>query len=273
MKRPHPTDPNLFWCPKCEGYKDIGEFYKNKYTYHKISGYCKKCLYRPVPLKKKNCEICEGEFTPRSGKYKFCSQKCKDRSNWINNKKYYKITTNPRRIIHQTCVWCGDRYETQKGHGLSRGSKYCSEKCRKQYFRREKYKRVCVICNKEFNSAAPRRKTCSDKCEREILFGKKINITCPDGGNTRSVYENSRTTQTNKSKICAACYGKKLSVNARRQLTDSYIKSDLRKRGESLTLEVIELTRVRITMKRTLKQFKEWREENEHTDHRNVQTE
>ncbi|MFH1999109.1 MAG: hypothetical protein ABIK28_05470 [Planctomycetota bacterium] len=46
-------------------------------------------------------------------------------------------------------------------------------------------------------------------------------------------------------------------------LKDKYIKVRLKKSAIPITSETIEIKRQQITMKRTLKQFKKWREENE----------
>lgn len=43
MKRQHPTNHNLFWCPKCQTYKARGEFGKNAKLFHGIRGHCKCC--------------------------------------------------------------------------------------------------------------------------------------------------------------------------------------------------------------------------------------
>ena len=44
MKRQHPTDQNLFWCPRCEQYKIKHDFYSNKSMFHGISSECKECI-------------------------------------------------------------------------------------------------------------------------------------------------------------------------------------------------------------------------------------
>jgi hypothetical protein len=44
MKRQHPTDPNLFWCPKCKTYKNKNEFYSNKSLFWGISSECVECI-------------------------------------------------------------------------------------------------------------------------------------------------------------------------------------------------------------------------------------
>ena len=43
MKRQHPTDPNLFWCPKCWGYKGKDGFYKDIHDFNGISHRCVEC--------------------------------------------------------------------------------------------------------------------------------------------------------------------------------------------------------------------------------------
>lgn len=47
MKRHHPNNPNLFWCPHCETYKTDDEFYHfKKIGKITIWSYCKNCSYR-----------------------------------------------------------------------------------------------------------------------------------------------------------------------------------------------------------------------------------
>ncbi|MFA6315660.1 MAG: hypothetical protein WC648_04835 [Candidatus Paceibacterota bacterium] len=43
IKRQHPTDPNLFRCPRCETYKEKEEFHKNCGLPHDIRSMCKRC--------------------------------------------------------------------------------------------------------------------------------------------------------------------------------------------------------------------------------------
>lgn len=44
MKRQHPTDPNLFWCPKCKTYKARVCFHVNKSLFNGVAKYCKECF-------------------------------------------------------------------------------------------------------------------------------------------------------------------------------------------------------------------------------------
>ena len=43
MKRQHPTDPNLFWCPKCKTYKGKGEFGYSTRRSLNVDWLCKEC--------------------------------------------------------------------------------------------------------------------------------------------------------------------------------------------------------------------------------------
>lgn len=44
MKRQHPTDPNLFWCPKCKTYKARDEFsVRDSFYKSNLQAYCKAC--------------------------------------------------------------------------------------------------------------------------------------------------------------------------------------------------------------------------------------
>ena len=43
MKRQHPTDPNLFWCSKCEGYLNRNRFGLKKSNKYGIYCYCRNC--------------------------------------------------------------------------------------------------------------------------------------------------------------------------------------------------------------------------------------
>lgn len=53
MKRQHPTDPNLFWCPKCRAYKARSEFNNKKTNHNGINSYCKACHARDCGERRK----------------------------------------------------------------------------------------------------------------------------------------------------------------------------------------------------------------------------
>jgi len=65
---------------------------------------------------------------------------------------------------------------------------------------------------------------------------------------------------------------KELAQQAVMELKDFYVAAILRQGGTEVTPETIILKRQQVLMKRTLKQFKKWREENE-SDSADVQTE
>lgn len=59
MKRQHPTEPNLFWCPKCQTYKARGEFGVRRCYRHGVAAECKKCRSNNrSPVAVKRCESC-----------------------------------------------------------------------------------------------------------------------------------------------------------------------------------------------------------------------
>jgi transketolase len=53
MKKQHPTDPNLFWCPKCKGYKTREEFGKTM-GHNEVRAYCLPCEINRVYEWRKN---------------------------------------------------------------------------------------------------------------------------------------------------------------------------------------------------------------------------
>lgn len=167
MKRQHPTDPNLFWCPQCNKQKPLTDEYwarrgdnNEKWIYSK----CRQCLRE----------------------YKT-----------IKAKEYYKI--NPDKFIKAGHKW--KEKNREKTRQFSRDWFVNNREKRREY----------VEAHRDMYSKA------SSKCcmkERELL-------------------------------------------------TDPYIRRYLKKRKEVETPQIIELIRQRITMKRTLKEFKQWRKEQE----------
>ena len=148
MKRQHPTDPNLFWCPSCETYKAREEFSKNKNFSLGIASPCKKCRKR-------------------------YQQRYRDSGKAAESQQRYK--------------------KTHKGAESQ-----------------QRYK---------------------------------------DSGKAAEWRQRYKKTQV-------------------AELREIYIKKLLRQKGAPITKETIELKRQQITMIRRLKQFKQWRKENEsnHTD-------
>jgi hypothetical protein len=44
MKRQHPDNPDLFWCPKCQTYKERGEFAISRQRSSGVASVCKECM-------------------------------------------------------------------------------------------------------------------------------------------------------------------------------------------------------------------------------------
>jgi hypothetical protein len=162
MKRQHPTDQNLFWCPRCEEYKEQDDYYIDK-RYGRPTGWCKPCM------------------------------------NSVKKPIGYEKNRSARRRLQNP-----DKYR--------------------------EYKRIWA----------------------------------------RNHPSDWRAREKGKIKIISKKYWKKNIEN----LTDAYIKNQIANQYHvtfsNITPETIELKRQQIIMKRTLKQFKQWRKENEnesnHTD-------
>jgi hypothetical protein len=70
------------------------------------------------------------------------------------------------------CLYCGNKFETQKGN-----NKFCANKCKSAYRRREGLDdevRICANCNKKFyvNKYRP-AKCCSKSCSNEFRKNNK----------------------------------------------------------------------------------------------------
>lgn len=203
MKRQHPDNPELFWCPKCETYKDRGEFHKG----HMEA--CKGCR-KKVQLPKQ-CQRCGNTFTPIRGFQLYCLE-CKKK----------KIDAKP-------CKLCGNMFIPNHSPKL-----HCDE---------------CL---------SQRRSEIKNNSRSEYYIKNKVAIEEYREGYWRDNKE--------KRKVIGLRY----IHNSVDNITDRYAKDILSRSlpNELITPETIELKRQQITMKRTLKQFKQWREQNEpdHTD-------
>ena len=156
MKRQHPTDPNLFWCPRCKTYKAREEFSKNKNCSFGVASPCKKCRKRWEQRYKDSGKAAEWRQRYRdSGKAAESQQRRKDSGKFAEYQQRYRDS--------------GKAAEAQ-----------------------QRYKKTQVA-----------------------------------------------------------------------ELREKYIKDRLRQKGAPITKETIELKRQQITMIRRLKQFKQWRKENE----------
>lgn len=87
----------------------------------------------------KRCKYCNNEFIAHTQQKIYCSKECyQECYHKVYNEKNY--VAKKRLII---CVVCGKKKETGFSH-----TRYCSEKCQKDYFR-EKYKNKA--CNPVYN--------------------------------------------------------------------------------------------------------------------------
>lgn len=175
MKRQHPENPDLFWCPKCQTYKARGEFYIERRDYNGISCRCKLCMRKHV-------------------------------KQWANS--------NPQR----TCQLRHDQYLKHRNKRLASN--------------RDRYKR-----NK------------SSYLEKQSLYAKEH----PEV----HLLANRNYRKKNRIKLLEE------SRKATENLSERYIKGKLRRDKIVINPETIELKRQQIIMKRTLKQFKDWRKEHE----------
>lgn len=229
MKRQHPDNPNLFWCPKCRTYKVRGEFYIAKNS-GSVASRCKSCRseyqryqnekYPHVEkmrrdkrkTKKSICELCGVSYLSRIDKeQKYCSNVCR-----TNARK-------KRTIV--CCSTCGVNIEVLLCR-LERGKHFCSAKCRNRYR---------SVIGKYYGKIHGFKKGHEPSRKGKIII--PLNIQ--------------KEKRLNKYK------------ERRDNCSDSYIMSIVRANKTEMTPITIELTRQRIIMKRTLKEFKKWRKENE----------
>ncbi len=121
-----------------------------------------------------NCEICNKEFFVKDSYFKnrnrrFCGNKC--RNIYFSS---FKKTKN--------CIVCGAEFKDKAGGE----KKYCSRECYyktlkgKQTTNKEKIKKICPICKKEFYVLPSRnnRIYCSNKCFSLSRVGINRNVIC-----------------------------------------------------------------------------------------------
>jgi hypothetical protein len=233
MKRQHPTDPNLFWCTKCQTWR------KKNTEMNAKSSWCKKCrnqsqkdrylknpqkyrdiskIRRELGLQKRGkvktvCVQCKKEYFGRKdGSLKFCSKKCA--GEW-----------HKKRITFQ-CPSCGLGFELPLCRMSDGHMHFCSKKCRNHYN---------SLISKKYGA----------------IYGFKKGHESPRKGTIivpMDVQKEKRRTNYNK---------------RRDNLLGSYLAQIIRANKQEATPTTIELTRQRIIMKRTLKEFKQWRKEQE----------
>ena len=190
MKRQHPTDPNLFWCPRCKTYKAREEFFKKKTSKWGLAGMCKACAS-------------------------------------MANRKYRE--NNPEKKKEANRKYRENNLEKKK----ERNRKYRENNPEKVKERNRKYRENNPEKVKEAN--------------------RKYRENNPEKAKER--YRKYRENDLEKAKERGRKYAERLS--------EGYIKNRLKKGNLPVTPEFIKLKRQQITMIRRLKQFKQWRKENE----------
>ena len=190
MKRQHPTDPNLFWCPRCKTYKAREEFFKKKTSKWGLAGMCKACAS-------------------------------------MAKRKYRE--NNPEKVKEANRKYRENNLEKKK----ERNRKYRENNPEKVKERNRKYRENNPEKVKEAN--------------------RKYRENNPEKAKER--YRKYRENDLEKAKERGRKYAERL--------TDRCITDRLKQGNLPVTPEFIKLKRQQITMKRTLKQIKQWRKENE----------
>lgn len=110
-------------------------------------------LRKQFELKKRNiCSYCRKIFWTYRSDRKFCSRKCYQKS----------LRVPPIKI---ECINCGKTFFGRKGR------KYCSTRCRNDFFRKKRYNanptfpKICANCGKPFNARNRNTIFCCKKCQ------------------------------------------------------------------------------------------------------------
>jgi len=146
---------------------------------------------------------------------------------WFDNR------ANRQHRLHKELFWCNacKEFLTRDKYYYSANSSY-------------QISAICSQCNK-----------------------KKSKIRREKYGDKHRDYQNKKYHENSKDEIKRKHINeiaRKAAKKAKDNLTDSYVKYRLKYEGyDVITPELIELKRMQLRMKRTLKEFKQWREDNE----------
>jgi len=270
MKRQHPDNPNLFWCPKCGTYKEREEFYIDKSRYSEISGECKKCIIERT-RKNHRRAVTRIPQTPE--------QRREYKHQWYIAHRVLKEKAPKEERICLVEGCC------RRAHGV----KYCN----KHYLRWRKYgdplyiyapsrdvmckkcgsKRIehkdqtakggirlrCPNCDSRNSKKYRAEKGAQIKARRMQRYKENPYLRMADLDRTRAWYENNKEYAYKRSRDYALKhkeqilrYTKKSSKKMRDLVSDSYIKRCLSRRIKrtAITTKMIELKRQAITIKR-----------------------
>jgi hypothetical protein len=224
MKRQHPTDPNMFWCPKCQGYKTKREFSGNKSKSFGIANYCRKCsaLYS----RKRYFDNLAKGIRPRGRKAKVVRQNgtlwwCPKCELFKERNEFYEV--NPSK---------------SSPHGITGTCKKCCGETSSAWKHRNKSKA------KTYDRVSKGRRHDKIRIENKVWREKNRD-------HLAAYSRQRRTEKPEHIKGMLQSWQKKVKES----LSDVYIIPILKAQGLPITPEMIELKRQQITMKRTLKQF------------------
>lgn len=228
MKRQHPTDPNLFWCPKCRTYKERHEFHKAARGIYGVKAYCKECVKSPRPPRKMICTVCGSEFHTKGwGNAKFCGRGCELKSRIIN-----RIAA---RDVH--CIICG--IEIRDGRS---DRKWC-DGCRKEKERvrsRDKQAKIRSTTDGRKRSSEISKRSKGKHIERVRAYAR-INV------------KQWKKENPEKAKKLRKDYKKRIV----REMRETYLVGALRRAEIPVNKETVELKKQQLKDQRKLKQLKE----------------
>lgn len=237
MKRQHPSDPNLLWCPKCQGYFPLTqEYWYWRNDTQKWRPFCKICHQKNRHKYESACINCGTKFYAtleqiKKGEKIFCSHTCRTK-NFIPEEALNKMAET----------------QIKKGKRLSPGTEFKRGEHRGHCFQKglspwndTNTIVSCPYCGKLFKVKPVRvRRVKSNYCSKR----------CRD----KSRYNGGKKEQQRKRR------------EETKNLTDRYIKALMKTQGrrpEEIYPLSVKIWRQRLAMKRNLKQLKKWREENE----------
>jgi hypothetical protein len=181
------------------------------------------------------------------------------------------------------CIICGVAFRVKPSQFYIR--KTCSRKCASHLLSRTRTKRkkdaaflLCTKCHayKKHDKFGKNKESIKSWCFRCCAKEQRErNINHPEVGKNYKKSNIKKVRQWKKNSVQrlkhTASYKaqrKRAKLKSVSEIRDNYLKSNMKRDGIPITPETIELKRQQIIMKRTLKEFKKWREEYEsnHTD-------